>query len=473
MSGPLDSVRLSTAIAAARTARLASRTLGTGGGSTVPGVVARRVDPGVLVKLSAQLRLGSAAITGTNGKTTTTRMISKILQTAGVGAVNNSTGANLITGVTAALVSDSDLSGKPASEMGLFEVDEASVPRVAAEAELRILAVLNLFRDQLDRYGELAYTGKVIASAFPALPENGSIVLNADDPLVASLGRSASEPVYYGVDEPALDTGRLQHIADSKDCPVCGTALVYDTVYMGHVGIYDCCNCSFGRPEPAYRASRVRLDGARGVDFLLSTPAGEMEVRINLPGLYNVYNALAAATVAAEAGVGLGEISRGIRDFGGAFGRVERVRAGDREAFLLLIKNPVGFNEILRTFVASDDARYVLIAINDNHAGGRDVSWLWDVDFEMLADAGVEGQTKGASPFMVAGLRAEDMAVRLKYADLPVGPVVPHLEEAIMKALEATPPGETLYVLPTYTAMLKIRKTLSELGYTHPFWEDR
>lgn len=473
MSGLLDNARLFAAIVSARMARLASRTLKTGGGSTVPGVVARRVDPEVLKKLSGRLRLGSAAITGTNGKTTTTRMISRILQTAGVRAVNNSTGANLVTGVTAALISDSNLSGKPTSEMGLFEVDEASVPRVAAEAKLDTLAVLNLFRDQLDRYGELAYTGKVIASAFPALPEDGSVVLNADDPLVASLGRSARKPVYYGVDEPTLDTGRLQHIADSKDCPVCGTALAYDAVYMGHVGVYDCRSCSFGRPDLSYRASRVRLDGARGADFLLSTPVGETEVRVNLPGLYNVYNALAAATVASEAGVGLEHLSRGLGEFGGAFGRVERVRAGDREAFLLLIKNPVGFNEILRTFVASDDARHVLIAINDNHADGRDVSWLWDVDFEMLADARVEGRTRGASPFKVAGIRAEDMAVRLKYADLPVGTVIPDLREAIKAALEATPPGETLYVLPTYTAMLEIRKTLSELGYTHPFWEDK
>ena len=460
---------------AARTARFASRTLKTGGGSTVPGVVALRVDPKVLTKLSRRLRLGSAAITGTNGKTTTTRMISKILQTAGVRAVNNSTGANLVTGVTAALISDSTLSGQPASEMGLFEVDEASVPKVAAEAELRILAVLNLFRDQLDRYGELAYTGKVVASAFSALPEDGAVVLNADDPLVASLGRSARNPIYYGVDEPALDTGRLQHIADSKDCPVCGTALTYDTVYMGHVGAYDCRNCPFGRPELRYRASRVRLDGARGTDFVLSTPMGKREVRVNLPGLYNVYNALAAAAVASEVGIGLEEIPRGIQDFGGAFGRVERVRAGDREAFLLLIKNPVGFNEILRTFVASGagSARHILIAINDNHADGRDVSWLWDVDFEMLADARAEDRTNGMQPLMVSGIRAEDMAVRLKYADLPVGSVIPDPGEAIKTALDAIPPHETLYVLPTYTAMLEIRKTLSELGYTHPFWEDR
>ncbi len=473
MSKALDNARLSAAILAARAARLASRTLKTGGGSTVPGVAARRVDPQVLTKLAGRLRLGSAAVTGTNGKTTTTRMISKILQTAGIRVVNNSTGANLVTGVTAALISDSALSGRPASEMGLFEVDEASVPKVAAEAELGILTVLNLFRDQLDRYGELAYTGKVIASAFSALPEDGAVVLNADDPLVASLGRSAKEAVYYGVDEPALDTGRLQHIADSKDCPLCGTPLVYDTVYMGHVGVYDCRNCSFGRPELRYRASRVRLDGARGTEFLLSTPVGEKGVRVNLPGLYNVYNALAAAAVAGEAGVGIEEISHGIEEFGGAFGRVERVRAGDREAFLLLIKNPVGFNEILRTFVTGGEARNVLIAINDNHADGRDVSWLWDVDFEMLADARAEGRTNGIEPFMVSGIRAEDMAVRLKYADLPVGPVIPDREEAIKAALDATPSGETLYVLPTYTAMLEIRKTLSELGYTHPFWEDR
>ena len=471
----LEDVRLSAAILAARAARLASRTLRRGGGSTVPGVVARRVDPKVLTKLSGRLRLGSAAVTGTNGKTTTTRMISKILQSAGVKVVNNSTGANLVTGVTAALVSDSGLSGLPASEMGLFEVDEASVPKVAAEAEIKLLAILNLFRDQLDRYGELAYTGKVIASAFASLPVDGAVVLNADDPLVASLGRSAGELIYFGVDEPALDTGRLQHIADSKDCPLCGTALDYETVYMGHIGVYDCRNCSFGRPELRYRASRVKLEGARGTQFSLSTPMGETEARVNLPGLYNVYNALAAAAVAGEAGMGLEEISRGLREFGGAFGRVERVKAGDREVFLLLIKNPVGFDEILRTFVASGagDASHVLIAINDNHADGRDVSWLWDVDFEMLADAGAEGHTNGLEPFMVSGTRAEDMAVRLKYADLPLGTIIPDRERAIKAALEATPPGETLYVLPTYTAMLEIRRTLSELGYTHPFWEDR
>ncbi len=467
---PLD-LRLSAAVLASRSARFASRALKTGGGSTVPGVVARRVDPKVLAKLSRRLRLGSAAITGTNGKTTTTRMVSKILQTAGIGAVNNSTGANLVTGVTAALVADSSLAGAPRSEMGLFEVDEASIPRVAAEAKIGVLAVLNLFRDQLDRYGELAYTGKVIASAFGDLPKNGAVVLNADDPLVASLGRSSGKPVFYGVDEPALDTGRLQHVADSKDCPVCGTPLDYETVYMGHVGVYDCPRRDFSRPGPDYRASRVRLEGARGSQFLLSTPKGEAEVKIALPGLYNVYNALAAATVAGEAGIGLQEISRGLGEFGGAFGRVERVRVGDKDAFLLLIKNPVGFNEILRTFVTSADAQNVLIAINDNDADGRDVSWLWDVDFEMLADARSEGKTD-AAPFTVSGIRAQDMAVRLKYADLPVGPIIPDRQKAIKSALEATPPGETLYVLPTYTAMLEIRKTLNEMGYTHPFWEE-
>ena len=228
-----------------------------GGGSTVPGVISRRVDPAALGKLSRRLPLGSVAITGTNGKTTTTRMVSKILQMAKVRAVNNSTGANLITGVTAALVSDSDLAGNPASEIGLFEIDEASVPKVAAEADLKLLAVLNLFRDQLDRYGELTYTGKVIASAFGDLPPDGTVLLNADDPLVASLGRSAGNPVYYGVDEPALDTGRLQHVADSKDCPICGTPLEYASVYMGHVGVYDCPNCSFSRPEPHYYRLRT------------------------------------------------------------------------------------------------------------------------------------------------------------------------------------------------------------------------
>ncbi|MDQ4127332.1 MAG: MurT ligase domain-containing protein [Actinomycetota bacterium] len=475
MSKALDP-RLSAAILAARSAQVASRTLKRGGGSTIPGVMARRVDPDVLKKLSKRLRRGSVAITGTNGKTTTTRMISKILRTAGLRAVNNSTGANLVTGVTAALVSDAFLSGRLASEMGLFEVDEASVPRVAEEAELSLLAVLNLFRDQLDRYGELAYTAKVIASAFSDLPPDAAVVLNADDPLVASLGRGAKRPVFFGVEDPALDTGTLQHIADSKDCPVCGTALSYEAVYFGHVGVYRCQNCSFARPEPAYKANRLRIDGPRGTDFLLSTPRGEYEARVGLPGLYNVYNALAAAAVACEAGVRAEDVVRGLQEFEGAFGRVERVRVGEKEVFLLLIKNPVGFNEILRTFVASsaretgaDRARHVLIAINDNDADGRDVSWLWDVDFEMLAS--IEGG-ESAPRFYVTGIRAEDMAVRLKYAELSAHSIISDRKKALLAALDATPPGDTLYVLPTYTTMLELRQTLSDLGHTHPFWED-
>src|SRR5215207_5296399 len=472
MSPVFDKARLLAAVAIARAAQFASRSLKRGGGSTVSAVMSQRVDPAVLTKLSKKLRRGSLAITGTNGKTTTTRMVGKILQTASISAVNNSTGANLVTGVTAALVSDSSLFGRPASEMGLFEVDEASVPKVPAEAELFLLAVLNLFRDQLDRYGELAYVGKVIASAFPRL-SGGTVVLNADDPLVASLGRMAEKPVFFGVEDPALDTGTLQHVADSKDCPACGTALLYDAVYFGHVGMYRCPNCSFARPELSYRATHIQTDGPRGTNFLLATPEGEYEARIELPGLYNVYNALAAAAVAGEVGVGAEIMVRGLREFGGAFGRVERVRAQDKEVFLLLIKNPVGFNEILRTFVVSPaapgagatNARHVLIAINDNHADGRDVSWLWDVDFEMLAG-------KGETQFSVSGTRAQDMAVRLKYAELPVDNVIPNRKEALLSALEATPPGEMLYVLPTYTAMLEIRQTLSDLGYTHPFWED-
>ncbi|MBA2440858.1 MAG: DUF1727 domain-containing protein [Rubrobacter sp.] len=477
MNPLLENLRLPAAILAARAAQFASRALGRGGGSTMPGVVARRVAPAVLKQLSRRLPRSSVALTGTNGKTTTTRMVGGILRIAGVRAVNNSTGANLVTGVTAALVSDADLSGRPASEIGLFEVDEASVPKVAAEADLKILAVLNLFRDQLDRYGELAYTGKVIASAFGDLPSDGAVVLNADDPLVASLGTQASgsRTVFFGVDEPELDTGTLQHVADSKNCPFCGTALVYDTVYLGHVGIYDCPKCSFGRPEPGYRASGLAMDGPRGTSFRLETPTGSRELKIELPGLYNVYNALAAAAVAGEAGVGLDDIVRGLEEFGGAFGRVERIQAGNREAFLLLIKNPVGFNEILRTFVSSSggtgEADNVLIAINDNDADGRDVSWLWDVDFEMLAEKGA--RSEAAPPIMVSGVRAEDMAVRLKYAELPVGSVIPDRAEALRSALEATPPGETLYILPTYTAMLDIRKKLSDLGHTHPFWEER
>src|SRR5919106_538343 len=331
MSPVLDKARLSAAILAARVAQAASRTLKRGGGTTYPGVLARRVDPKVLAKLSRKLSQGSVAITGTNGKTTTTRMVSDILRSVGVRVANNSTGANLVTGVTATLVSDSSLFGKLSSEVGLFEVDEASVPKVAAEADLSLLAVLNLFRDQLDRYGELSTPAKVIASAFPDLPAGGTVVLNADDPLVASLGLGAKRPVFFGVEDPALDTGTLQHIADSKDCPICGTALRYDAVYFGHMGIYRCPTCSFARGEPSYRATHVRMDGPRGTSFLLSTPEGEYEARIGLPGLYNVYNALAAAAAAGEVGVRAEIVVRGLEEVGGGVGRGERGRRRGKE----------------------------------------------------------------------------------------------------------------------------------------------
>jgi lipid II isoglutaminyl synthase (glutamine-hydrolysing) len=457
--------RLSAAILAAGSASLASRTLKTGGGSTVPGVVARRVDPRVLTKLSRRLPMGSAAITGTNGKTTTTRMVSRILRSAGIGAVNNSTGANLVTGVTAALVADTGLSGAPSSEMGLFEVDEASVPRVAAEAEIKILAVLNLFRDQLDRYGELAYTGKVIASAFGDLPQDGAVVLNADDPLVASLGRSARRPVFFGVDEPTLDTGRLQHVADSKDCPVCGTALDYETVYMGHVGVYDCPHCDFSRPEPDYRASRVRLEGARGSEFLLSTPKGEAEVKVTLPGLYNVYNALAAASLAIALGTSVDDVRNGLERFSAAFGRFERIAVGERRLLLLLVKNPAGANEAIRTLVTGSAPKLAVLALNDAIADGRDVSWIWDVDWEPLL-AGLER-------VVVTGERAAEMALRCKYGGFAEGAieVVPSLERALDRGLELTPPGSDLVLLPTYTAMLALQRVVSDRGLARPYWE--
>ncbi len=396
-------------------------------------------------------------------------MVARIFEAAGLDMVSNSTGANLVTGVTASLLADSDLEGKPTSEIGLFEVDEASVPKVAADVPLRVLAVLNLFRDQLDRYGELSYTGRVIASAFPDLPADGRVLLNADDPLVAHLGLNRPDAVYFGIEDPSLDTGVLQHVADSKDCPVCGTPLDYAAIYFGHMGDYACPNCDFARPKPDYRVTDVRLDGSRGASFRLEAPGGSENVKVTLPGLYNIYNALAAAGVAGMVGVGTQTVAKSLGEFGGAFGRVERVKAGDKEVFLLLIKNPVGFNEVLRTFVLGDEAKHVLISINDRDADGRDVSWLWDVDFEMLNRPDRERRTE----FRTGGIRADDMAVRLKYAEIPVSDVESDARKALEKGLAATPAGETLYVLPTYTAMLELRRILSDMGYTHPFWEEK
>jgi len=451
-------VRLAVEIALARAAGRLSRLAGTGGGTTVPGKLLWKVDPGAVDRLAARLPLGSALISATNGKTTTAAMAAEILRRR-VRLAHNSSGANLVSGVASTLL---DARG---AELGLFEVDEAALPEVAARLRPRAVCLGNLFRDQLDRYGELEHVAAGWRAAVCALPAEAALALNGDDPQVGELARDRPDAVVFGVDDPSSARPSLQHAADSKYCVRCGTPYEYAAAYVGHLGDYRCPACGHARPELTVVAREIRPGGLESVSFRLEAPAGSADVRLRVPGLYNVYNALAAASLASTLGASFEEICAGLERFGAAFGRFERIAVGDRRLLMLLIKNPAGANEAVRTIVDGGAPSLAVIALNDAIADGRDVSWIWDVDFEPLL--------AGLDRLVATGDRAAELALRFKYAGMAADAieVIPALERALDRGLELTPSGAELVVLPTYTAMLALRKIVAERGFVRPYWE--
>jgi lipid II isoglutaminyl synthase (glutamine-hydrolysing) len=451
-------MRLALELAAARAAGRLSRLAGRGGGTTLPGKLLATVDPGAVSALAARLPLGSAVVSATNGKTTTAALAAGILS-GQVRLAHNAAGANLVSGVASALLS------ARGAELGLFEVDEGAFPDVSARIRPRAVCLGNLFRDQLDRYGELERIAERWRVAVDGLPEGSTLVVNADDPQVGDLASARPGSVTFGLDDPAQARPSLQHAADSKYCLRCGTPYVYAAAYVGHLGDYRCPSCGHGRPELELAARAVALEGLDGASFDLVAPEGARRIRLGLPGLYNVYNALAAAALARALGAGLDEIETGLAASHPAFGRFERIELGDRRVLLLLIKNPAGANEVVRTLLAGGPPRLAVIALNDEIADGRDVSWIWDVDFEPLLEM--------VERLVVAGARAAELALRCKYAGMAEDAieVVPQLERALDRGLTLTPPGGELTVLPTYTAMLALRKIVAGRGRVPQYWE--
>ncbi|MDQ6713311.1 MAG: MurT ligase domain-containing protein [Candidatus Dormibacteraeota bacterium] len=444
-----------------------SRGLRRGGGTTLPGDVSRWVDPAILTKLSRALNEGSIVITGTNGKTTTAALLRHILEAEGHHAVANQAGANLVFGVTAAVINRASWAGDLPGTVGLFEIDEASLPRLVQEVAPGTIVVTNLFRDQLDRYGELETTAAYIRKALTQGPEGMTAVLNADDPMVAALGDGLPRVSYAGLDDPSLLQSELSHGADAKFCPRCGSPFIFDGVYFGHVGHYRCPRGDFARPTPDVRATSIVIHGMEGMRLQVTDGEHEANVEVPLSGLYNAYNVVLAMAAAKALKVPLEKSAAALRDFTPAFGRMERTVVDERPAILLLAKNPTGFNEVLRTAIQFGKASSFLIALNDRIADGQDVSWIWDVDFEQLKGA--------ARHIVVSGDRALDLRVRLKYADLPPDhiEVVTDWREALHRAARATPAGETLFILPTYTAMLELRAVLTRDGALQPYWQGR
>jgi lipid II isoglutaminyl synthase (glutamine-hydrolysing) len=445
-------------VAVARAVGNLSRLAGAGGGTTIPGKLLWKLDPGAVDRLASRLSLGSAVVSATNGKTTSAAMAAAVLRSR-VRLAHNGSGANLVSGVASALLAARD------AELGLFEVDEAALPEVAARVRPRAVCLGNLFRDQLDRYGELELVAARWHSAVQRLPVGTALAVNGDDPLLAGLARLRPGALVFGVDDPACARPSLQHAADSKYCIRCGTPYDYAAAYVGHLGDYRCPACGHSRPRLDVVAREIELRGVESTSFRLVTPAGNAEIRLRVPGLYNVYNALAAAALTLSLGASLEEIAAGLEGFAAAFGRFERIKVGDRGLLMLLIKNPAGANEALRTIVDGGAPSVVVVALNDAIADGRDVSWIWDVDFEPLIP--------GLRRLVATGDRAAELALRFKYGGLDAEAieVIPSLERALDRGLELTPPGGELVTLPTYTAMLGLRKIVVERGLVRPYWE--
>jgi len=450
-------------VALARAVGRASRASGRGGGTTLPGRVLLRLDPESIARLGTRLDQGTTIVSATNGKTTTAGMIAGILAADGRHPVHNRAGSNMTWGVATALL-------EQRGEEGLFEVDEAWLPRVSEQLDPTLILLGNLFRDQLDRYGEMEALADEWAKTVAARTGRTRFVLNADDPLIADLGRdpegTAREGVvYFGIEDVSQALPELQHAFDAKHCRRCGHPYAYERAFVGHLGHYSCPNCGAERPRPEVAATEIELRGMDGSRSRVRTPSGEIELDLPLPGLYNVYNALGAIAAGLQLGVEPQRIGHALEGTRAAFGRVETIAVADVPVSILLIKNPAGANEVLRTLLLESRERGPLdlwIALNDRIADGRDVSWIWDADFELLASA--------ARRVVCSGTRAPEMALRLKYAGWPEEAieVVPGVESSLDAAVQGA--EGRVFALPTYTALLELRKLLSDRGLAKEFW---
>ncbi len=499
-----------------------SRATGRGGGTSLPGMVLNRLEPGALARLGGGLGGGAVYISATNGKTTTARLLSACLRADGRDVTANAAGANLASGVTSALLARkrrrragrrglghrdemTDCGG-----IGIFEVDEAALSEIAGALQPRAVVLMNLFRDQLDRYGEL----EAIAERWGDLARGRSLgpattmVLNADDPALAHLGslrttepmfqpywpegapearaagdaetfrppaleRIGADPpnvVLFGIEDPAVGRAGLPHAADTVRCPKCGGPLSHDLVTVGHLGHWRCEGCGLRRPQPHISARRVRLDGLDRLELTIAGvngPGGaDLEVVAGLGGLHNAYNVTAAVAAAVALGVPAEAIAEGIAGVRAAFGRAEQVSLDGRTLRLLLAKNPTGANENIRCVLAEPAPLNLLVVLNDRTADGRDPSWIWDVDYEPLWDR--------IGSVTLAGDRCWELALRFSYGGLDPErlDVRESLPEALDSAIAAIPPGGVLYALPTYTALLDLRAELVRRGATHDFWQE-
>ena len=446
----LDRVRLGLAVGVAKTVTGVVRSLRLGAASVLPGEISRRLHSRLLPLLFEQVSNGVILVVGTNGKTTTSLLLKQILSDRGFEVVHNSSGANLLNGLITALLNSTNMTGKLSADYAILEVDENILPLILKDCQPKYILALNLFRDQLDRYGEVDTIaqrwGKAITSLSSAnapLPADTTIVLNADDPSLSSLGQKLKQKVlYFGLNEPELYLDEIPHAVDSIYCPSCGHLLDYQGVYLSHLGDYHCPSCGFEK-------SKTSLDSKEYPQILI--------------GVYNKYNTLAAALIAQEMGIETNHIFRTIKNFKAAFGRAEEIEIDRKQVRIMLSKNPVGMNETIRAvnnIKKTGKSEVTLLVLNDRIPDGTDVSWIWDVDTEELVKLG--------GTLVVSGDRTYDMALRLAYSSEEIEAdktnfqllVKENLQEAITTALKHTDKEDTLHIIPTYSAMLEVREIL-------------
>jgi len=469
---PGASIRQRAALLAGRVARDATRRLGRGGGTALPGLVAGTLAPDLIEAAGRLPGLGAVTVTGTNGKTTTTHLLAAIAREAGWEPLTNRSGSNLARGLVTALVDSAGATGeveRRAGRLGIYEVDEAVLPTVFGRLRPRVAVFLNLFRDQLDRYGEIDSVAEGWAAMLPSEAEATreewapTLVLNADDPSVALLAEDApGRVVWFGIDDEGVALPGGEHASDARFCR-CGSRLHHERQFMGHVGHWSCPACGRHRARPDIAASAVRLD-AEGSDVEVRIGDACLSLRVPTAGLYSVTNALAALAAAHALGAPADVALRAIAAAGPAFGRQERFEVDGRHIRIWLAKNPAGLNEIVRALIASDGPKHLLAMLNDGIQDGKDVSWIYDADLERLAPQ--------IGSLVCAGDRADDMALRFAIGGMTAAAVIAETEDALDAALDRTPSGGTLDVIATYTAMIDVREAVARRAGVGSYWED-
>ncbi len=450
----------------AKSSQVVIKRLGKGGGSALPGLVATKLNNQLLPILAKQLN-GTIVVAGTNGKTTTSRLLTSFLEGSNNKVVHNRTGSNLIRGLASTLIRQADWKMTIKADWAVFEVDEAVFAEAVKILKPDYVLALNLFRDQLDRYGEINTLAKKWQKACQSLPATSTLIVNADDPLVNSLALTTSAKVVsfsLKTGKYAQKSTQLSAHADSRRCPVCGRSLQFKAINYSHLGQYICPNGDYQPYSSDIVADKVQLQGMAGSSFTLHSQDQALNFQLNLAGLYNIYNAVSALTVASTMNLSPDMLIQRTKNFEAVFGRLEQVKIGQTILTMILVKNPTGYNQVLQTLATEESAKSFWLLLNDHFADGRDVSWIWDVELERL-----QGQT---SQVLVGGTRALDLMVRLKYAGLDNDQLrlAKTLTEGLRQITQAK--QDHVYCLCTYTAMLELRKLLQKQQLVKSYYQD-